>query len=117
MPHYGFKLRQSTLMTNNIQAGSLGNALSKLQFGKSTIYSPSFAATAGASAATGTFTISNAALGDMLFVTAGSVPVGLNITSACVTAASVASLYFNTSGCTGVASCQLTIQYLLLSGS
>jgi hypothetical protein len=111
-----FKIRQGVLANSGIMTGSLGNTVSKLQFGSGTVYSPSFLGTGG-SAATGTLTIPNAATGDKVFITAASAPAGLQIGYGYISAASVLTLNFQASGCVAIASCQLTINYLLLSGS
>ena len=111
-----FKVRQGLLSTNTITTGSLGNAVSKLQFGSGTVYSPSFLGTGG-SALTGTITIPNAATTDKVLITAASAPPGLNISYGYISAASVLTLNFQSSGCVAISSCMLTINYLLLSGS
>ena len=112
-----FKMRQGLLTTNILTTGSLGNGISKLQFGSGTIYSPSFGAAAGASAATATMTIANAATGDFVFVNAASAPTGLEVRTAYISAASVMTVAFEASPCSAVTSCQLTLHYLLLTGS
>lgn len=111
------KIRQGILTTNYLTTGSLGNAVGKLQFGSGLVNSPSFGATAGASGATATLTIPNAATSDKVFVQAASAPVGVEITYGYISAASVLTLGFQSSGCTAVAGCAMTINYLLLSGS
>ena len=111
-----FKMRQGVLLTNNLTTGSLGNAIGKLQFGSGTVYSPSFLGTGGSSLA-GTMTIANAATTDKVFVQAASVPGGLNIGHAYISAASTLTMLFMSSGCAPIASCQLTINYLLLAAS
>jgi len=112
-----FKMRQGVLLTNNLTTGSLGNALGKIQFGSGTISSPSFGATAGASATTATLTIANAATTDKVFAMPASAPVGLEVTYAYVSAASVLTVGFQSSGCSAVTGCQITMNYLLLAAS
>ena len=111
-----FKMRQGMLLTNRFTLGSTSNALTKLQMGSGTIYSPSFLGTGG-SAVTGTLTIPNAATTDKVFVQAASAPAGLNIGYAYISAASVMTVNFQSSGCVAISSCQLTLNYLLMSGS
>lgn len=111
-----FKMRQGMLLTNKLTTGSLGNAVTKLQMGSGTIYSPSFLGTGG-SALTGTMTIANAATADKVFVQAASAPAGLNIGYAYISAASVLTVNFQSSGCAAISSCMLTLNYLLMSGS
>ena len=113
-----FKIRQGVLAVSGITTGSLGNATSKLQHGSKVVVCPSFGAIAGASGATETAIIANAAVGDMVFLTAASLPVGLNLIGAYISAASTLTMYFSTSGCQAIAAgLGLDINYLLISGS
>lgn len=112
-----FKMRQGMLLTNKLTLGTTGNAVSKLQMGSGTISSPSFGATAGASAATATMTIANAATTDKVFAMPASAPAGLGVAYAYISAASVMTVGFQSSGCTAIAGCQMTLNYLLLAAS
>jgi hypothetical protein len=112
------KIRQGILTTNYLTSGSLGNAITKIQIGTGTVQSPSFAATAGASAQTATLTVGNAATSDKVWVTAASPSIaGLFISSAYVSAASVITMNFQASPCTAVAGCAMKVDYLLIAGS
>lgn len=103
-----------TISSSGVAIGG-GTKLTKLLFGSANVAAPSFGATAGASIAGSPITVTGAAVGSYAWVTSTSMPDGLTLVSGSP-ASNLINLTFESAACTAVAGCNLTIQYLVITG-
>lgn len=97
-----------------IQAGESGNAISDLLFGSACINCPS--AVADSTVVSASLAVSNVSNGDNLLLTpAGSVPVGLQLVSACCIAGGISASWHNAASTDQSASADVVINYLIFT--
>ena len=109
-----FKVRRKLLANSQMQVGKQGNVADQIVFGTTT---GCMVQATTVTAVTGSFLAPNANAGDMVFLTAGSLPADVFIASACVTAAStITASYYNAGSATATA-VTISAQYFIVSAS
>jgi len=109
-----FKVRRKLLANSQFQVGKQGNVVDSVLFGQTTGCMVQATTVTGV---TGSFLAPEAAVGDFVWLTAGSLPVDVTIVAACVTAAStITASYYNSGSATATAA-TITAQYLIFSAS
>jgi len=109
-----FKVRRKLLANSQLQVGKQGNVVDSVLFGNTT---GCMVQATTVTMVTGSLLAPQAAVGDMVFLTAGSLPADVYIQSACITAAStITASYYNAGSATATA-VTVSAQYFIVSAS
>ena len=109
-----FSASKTASFNGAVRISSIGTSFSKIQAGTANGCHPTLAANV---LGVGSILIANAAVGDLVFLTPGSMPPTLTLISACITAASKVSASFYNSGSPSATESAITFQYFIITAS